>query len=230
MQFITEVLATSIVSTAILAVLGYFMRATIGELLTGRVRQRYAKDLEQHKSSLKTEGEITLERLKSELQADAAISQIRHSTQYEKAAGVIVGVHGRMDDAFNAVAAYTSILETPSMGTKAARREKVNESIIELRDYYRKNRIYLPTALAKRIKQLEEQLFDAADQFSMNVEHREPNEDRATKAWTAAYHKMKDEVKPMLETLEQHFRNMLGINQMFADIQDGEPCDEPKSR
>ncbi len=230
MQFITEVLATSIVSTALLAVLGYFTRATIGEWLTGRVRQIYAKDLEHHKSSLKTEGEITLERLKSELQADAAISQIRHSTQYEKAAQVIVGIHGKLDDAFNAVAAYTSILETPSMGTKVERREKVNESILELRDFYRRNRIYLPSALAPRIKELEERLFDAANQFSMNVEHRDPHEDQATRAWTETYNKMKDEVKPMLETLEQHFRNMLGINQMFADIQDGEPSDEPKSR
>jgi hypothetical protein len=230
MPSLIELLATSLVSTALLAGLGYFMRATIGEWLTGRVRQSYAKALEDHKASLKIEGDITLERLKAALQADAAISHVRYSTQYEKAAEVLVGIHGKLDDAFEAVAAYTSIIETNSMGTKAERREKVNDAIVELRNYYRKNRIYLPSVLAERIKELTKSLFDAANHFSIRVEHRDPHEDQTFDAWNRTYNKMKDDVKPMLETMERHFRAMLGIDQMFAKAGDGEPSVRADSR
>lgn len=223
MEFLKELLATSIASTALLAGLGYFMRATIGEWLTGRVRQVYAKELEDHKASLKTDGAITLERLKSQLQADAAILQIRHSTQYEKAAAVLVGIHGKLDDVFNAVAEYTSVVENDSMGSKAERRAKVNDRLSELREYYRRNRIYLPSPLSQRTKRLAEQLFDTANMFSSRVEHRDPHDDNTLIAWNQTYSTMVNEVKPMLEALEFHFRSMLGIDQMFADAKDGEP-------
>ncbi|EAQ80606.1 hypothetical protein [Blastopirellula marina] len=232
MEFLLVILASTTCVTAILAAIGYIFRATLGEWLIGSIRQMYAKELESHKSDLRTEsettlahlksslqtdGEIALERLKAALGADAAIAQIRFSTQYEKAAEAIVKTHHSLDAAFNAVAAYTAILETPSMGSKEERRNAVNDTIMELRSVYRERRIYLPTALAKRVKNVEKQLFDTANSFSMKVEHGR-SEVESTKEWTATYNRMKDEILPIMESLENLFRDMLGINQMFADV------------
>jgi hypothetical protein len=223
---IIDILATSIVSTALIAALAYFLRATIGEWLIGNVRQRYARELEEHKASLKISGEIALERLKAQLHAEAAIANIRYSTQYEKAAEVLVGLHKSLNDVFNAVAAYTAVVETPQMGTKKHRRDEFNRKINEFRDYFRENKIFLPRALASKAKEVESELFETAQRFATGVESPEEGTDK-TREWAATYSQLTEHVRPLFDSLEEQFRRMLGINEMFSGA-DAEQSGEPK--
>jgi len=226
MQFISEVLASALLSTVLLAALGYVLRSTIGEWMIGAVRQKFAKELEEHKANVKSVADVRLERMKAELQIEAARQQTRFSEQHTKVAEAVVGVHAKIDDAFNAVADYTKVFEPAGGATKADRRETVNETINELRQFYYRNRIYLPTSLAERVKDLHEQLFDAASTFSMKVEHGR-DEDDSIKTWTNTFNRLKNDILPLLRDLEDDFRRMLGIEDMVPTPKVAEQRDEP---
>lgn len=214
-EFAGEILATSAVSAAILAALGYMLRSTLGEWFVGSVRQRYAVELEQHKSNLRAVADANLERLRADLQIEAERQNTRFSSQYEKVAEAIVGVHSRLDDAFEAIVSYTNIFERDGGPSKEERREAFNDSIMKLRQFQRLNRIYFPHSIDKRIKHLEDQMFEAANNFSLYVEHGD-DQDTSAKEWIAVYRRLENEIIPLLRDLEKQFRSMLGIEDLVV--------------
>lgn len=205
-------LSTAAISAALVAALAFLLRSWISESLKNAISHEYATKLESLKAQLQADNAIALERLKADLQIASAERQVRFSKLHEKAAQSVEEVHSLLSDLMIAVSRYTSALEEPSMGTREERRLTMARAMDSFDVYFRRHQIYLPNALAERIREFNKAIHGNTMAFMFKVEQgdeRYPDRD----TWFEVDHAVRDEIQPLLESLRAEFRRMLGVEE-----------------
>ena len=214
-EIIIAILSSATVSTALAAGLIWLSKTWVSERIKGAIQTEYQQKLEAHKAQLKAESDITLERLKSQLQVAAAERQVRYSRVFENTAETAATTYEKLLAFHDAVGRYTSAFEWADTPPKEERRKVVGERYQKLLDYFRPRRLYLPKETSQRINELHKKLHSVAMDFMFNVEkggderRRQKDPDRDT--WFEVDKFMSEEVPKLLELLEDHFRELLGI-------------------
>src|SRR5439155_4390755 len=214
-DLIISILSAATVSTLLTGALLWLTKSWISERLKNAIKHEYDEKLESHKAQLKAESDTTLERLKSQLQVAAAERQVRYSRVFERTAETAATTYQKLLAFHDAVGRYTSAFEWADTPPKEERRKIVGERYQEFLDYFRPRRLYLPKETSRRLNDLHNKLHSAAVDFMFNVEQggderrRRKDPDRDT--WIEVDKFMREEVPKLLELLEDHFRELLGI-------------------
>ena len=211
MELAVAILSSAFVSAALCASLVWLCRSWIGERLKGAIKSEYDLKLEAYKNQLSSESARDLESYKAQLQIAATTHQIKLSSLHEKIAETVAGVYERIVNLEDSVADYVKAFEPTGGPTKEERRKVLAGKLDDFRNFYRSSKIYLPKNTVPKVDELQKLLLDTAKDFQWMVEMPEArNEMGDIKAWGKACDTIEKAVPPVLESLEDEFRALLG--------------------
>jgi hypothetical protein len=193
-EFLITVISSVAVSSVFSGLLLWVTKLWISERLKNAIKSEYDQKLESHKSQLKAQNDIEVEKLKSSLNITAAEQGVMFSTLHRNRAEVIAETYALVRDAYNRVVEFSS-------HNTQENRERVEGSIKNLTDYYPKRRIFISYEVANKIDRLRVELsrivedINAAD-FDYDS--------------TSMYNRIYEDTSEALSNLEEDFRVLLG--------------------
>jgi hypothetical protein len=225
-EYVTTLLSSAAVTVVLTGTLFWLLKNWLSERLRTSIKHEYDVLLESHKAQLLTafnaenethkarlhaENAAATERLKAELSIAAAERQIRFARLHEKVADSVAEMYSRLSTFAISLERYTSVLETPTMGSKEERRLAMAEALREFDEYFRKHELYIPKELANRIKTFVEKLHGMAVEFMVGVEQGGDNRYADRDTWVKVDKELRGEARPLLEGLKDEFRGLLGV-------------------
>jgi hypothetical protein len=211
MEMLVSILSSAAVSAGLAAALIFLSKSWITERLKSAIKSEYDLKLENYKHKLAAESAREIESLKAQLQVVTSKHQIQFSSLHEKLAETVAGVYSRVVELKRSIANYVKIMESDSDGTKEDRRKVVGKCFQEFHDFYQPNKIYMPKRVIPKIDELEEMLFTTTNEFMWKVEIADKKRgDGDVAIWSKCAKDISESVPPVLESLEDEFRTLLG--------------------
>lgn len=207
----------SIVSAALTSgVLLWLTKTWLSERLRSSIQHEYSQELETFKARLKAESDVSLERLRADLQIASARRNIEYSRIHEKRLEVISEISGKIADLQQAAASYTSMFEWNDGPTKEERRKAFAEVFGDFNKYFRPRRLFLPSTLAEKIEDFRTGLYRISIDFMIHVEQglkHSTDPGRQTDKWMEASKYTSEEAPRLIVELEEEFRKILGMHE-----------------
>jgi len=202
-----EIIITSIGGSAVLfGALSYLAKSIISQLLT--------KDIENHKTKLKFESDLELEKFKSELEKTAFEHQTRFSKLHDKRAEIIAELYSRIVDLYNTVKIFVGMaLVDDGEEQKKKITKELWETVDHYRDYFQKHKIFLEVELCKKIEELDESMSAPVSKLMMHMKMSSQNDNYSPlfEAWEEAEEKIESLVSEIKNEIENEFRTLLGV-------------------
>ena len=173
-------------------------------------QRRIDQKLETHKAQLKAQGDIEIEKLKSELSIAAAQRQALFSNLHERRAEVITEVYAALKEALAAVSDYTKMLEPAGGASRDERRKAAVEAANAFAKMFDKKKIFIPESAAKKLDEINFELKQAFVQFVYGVDLNQDPRSQPTKKWLEISTKVEKLSKVAITELERDFRILLG--------------------
>lgn len=230
MNNIESVIASLVSSSVLTVAVLWGARLWLSERLKRSIEHEYATRLESHKATLKAEMDFkmaeyqaklesenaqSLERMRADLQIAAIQRQLQYKHLQEREAEAIAETYENLSDLMAKGAAYVSIVESQSMGSKAERRERLAAALAKFRERFRLHRLYLPRALADSVQSFKNEIFTRTHKFANRVE-RDNHDHDVTELWAETDEYMQEEAPALFDQLESEFRRRLGQEEPFA--------------
>ena len=148
-----------------------------------------------------------LEKVRSIMLRETTEHQIRFSHLHQKRAEVLATAYQQLLELHSSAAALTSVLETPDMGTKEQRGERLNAAYREVFSYIPLHMIYLPELTAKKTQNFMDLIRENVIKFNIfvAVERGDINYER----WTEAWKSISKDGTSLLNEIANDFRNLL---------------------
>jgi len=207
-EFLITIISYVAVSTILTGLLLWLTKSWISERLKNAIKNEYDEKLETHKSQLKAQTDIEVEKLKSSLSITASEQGVKFSTLHNDRAKVIADTYAFLKDVYLTMQDYVKIFEPVGDKPREERREIAVESHSKFRDYYTKKLIYLPKTTADKLENINNELVKTFSQFSFSVDFQKGAGD--SNKWVEVFEKMNGEIQDALKELEDEFRILLG--------------------
>lgn len=136
MDFIQQVLASSTISTILVAAIGWATKSMISERLKNAIKHEYDEKLATHKAELKAQSDVEIERLKSNLSISAIEHQIKFSNLHEKQAEIIAKTYALLKNFHGKLGDYVAIFEPVGVKPTEERRAIAAKAHEEFIDFY----------------------------------------------------------------------------------------------
>jgi hypothetical protein len=209
MTTLETVLAVFGGNAILIAVLGFFIKSLISQLL--------AKDFKLFETKLLQTAAVAAEELKHRLSLFAHERNVRFSRLHEKQSEVLEEIYAKLLDFEDASAALTlASNETPENLLEFALR-RAEDSGSELAHYIRKREIYLPAALSAQLHDLLNRVTTLLSNCSFNLLSKKLAGDgrpelfpETREEWTAVHQYLEHEAPEVRRALESDFRRRLG--------------------
>jgi hypothetical protein len=208
-EFLLEVITAAGVSAILTGLLLWLTKSWISERLKNAIKSEYDQKLETHKSQLKAQTDIEIEKLKSSLSIAAAERQVKFSKLHEDRASFIADAYAFLKDVYLTFQDYINIFEPAGDKPREERRKIALDAHSALREYYPRKIIYIPKATADKLEAIDMELVKTFNQFSYTVDFQKQETVDAVK-WGEIFEKMRNEMKQALNDLEGEFRKLLG--------------------
>ncbi|HEY8899697.1 MAG TPA: hypothetical protein VIM61_04745 [Chthoniobacterales bacterium] len=207
-MIIESIFASAVTSGALI----WLTKSWISERLKRSIQHEYDQKLESYKVTLKAESDVTLEKLRADLQIAAAKRNIEYSRIHEKRLDIISELAGKIDALHQAAAAYVSMFEWKDGDSKEDRRKFFADRLGEFNRFYRPRRLFIPPDLASKIESFSSGLYNISIEFMIHVEQaREHGGHEDIDRWTKASEYTSQEAPKLITELECEFRTLLGI-------------------
>jgi len=164
-------------------------------LLRGIVSQSFARDIQRYKSELEQQNFEHRERF---------------STIHQRRAEVIATLYGKIARTKAVAADLVGIFQQGGQPL-IEKKKKATDVYNDMSSYFYEKRLFLPRATAEKTEKLIMTIRDVLIEFDTaqmgNVEYK-PDQ---SGLWRQAYQRLRDEVPPILEELEDEFKDLLGF-------------------
>lgn len=191
----------------ILSELGIFAigATVVGWVAKDAIGQYFEKELQRYQADVDKE----LNRFQAELEKD----KLRFSELHNERAKITAELYERFVEFENDMKSLTTPLEYEGEPSKDEKIEQAAESGNEFINYYIKNKIYFPPEICDTVEELQGELKSVFDEFRIYQPYKNrrgsPEDlDKWTDAWETV---TEDEVQELKEDLEEHFRELLGV-------------------
>jgi len=205
---ISDYLPSIITSASITTAMVWLGRTWISERLKNSIKSEYDQKLETHKSKLKAQTEVEVEKLRSRLSIVAAERNIVFSKLHSDRADVIATTYALLKDVYETFQDYVKMFEPAGGKSKEERRLAATDAHLALREYYPKKVIYLPKSTVETIENINMELVKTFNEFFMTVDVGKSSD--TTNKWIEISTKMSGEMEMALTGLEDEFRKLLG--------------------
>ena len=208
-EFLLEVITAAGVSAILTGLLLWLTKSWISERLKNAIKSEYDQKLETHKSQLKAQTDVEIEKLKSSLSIAAAERHVKFSKLHEDRAKFIADAYALLKDVYLTFQDYIKIFEPAGDKPREERRKIALDAHSALREYYPRKIIYIPKDTADKLEAIDMELVKTFNEFSYTVDFQKQDTVDAMK-WYKIFEKMRDEMKQALNDLEDEFRKLLG--------------------
>lgn len=202
--------------------IGYIARGAITSYFN-KQEQDFQGEIDKEVQKFQTELDKELQRVQTELEKE----QIVFSGLHEQRAEIVSEFYAKMsefdEDMRDMVNPFIASGESP----REERIDEAAESGEEFRRYYREKKIYFPPHICETVENLLERYRNMFEEFSVFRIHddqdshyeRGENLDKWVENWQSL---TEDEIPELREELEDHFRDLLGVDTEFGDGLDRE--------
>jgi hypothetical protein len=207
-EFLITIITSAAVSSALAGLLLWLMKSWVSERLKNAIKNEYDQKLETHKSQLKAQSDIEIEKLRSNLSIAATEQNVKFSKLHNDRAEVIASTYSLLKEAFLTVEDFVKIGVPAGDKPIEERRQIAVDAHNEFRAYYPKKLIYLPKVTADKIEAINIELIKTFNEFDWNIARKQLTSD--TDKWLEIFKRMKGEILDTLQELEDQFRELLG--------------------
>jgi hypothetical protein len=208
-DFLLEMITVAGVSAVLTSLLIWLTKSWISERLKNAIKNEYDQKLETHKSQLKAQTDVEIEKLKSSLSIAAAERHVKFIKLHEDRAKFIADAYALLKDVYSTFQDYVKIFEPAGDKPRAERRQIALDAHLALRKYYPRKIIYIPKAIADKLESIDMELVKTFNEFSFTIDFQK-QETVDAKKWMEIFEKMRGEMKQALNDLEDEFRKLLG--------------------
>ena len=180
------------------------------EKIKGRIKSEYDEKLETHKAQLKAQGDLEIEKLRSELEIAAAQTQFRFSKLHETRAEVIAEVYASLREAIICLSEYTKQFEPVGGPSREERRNNAVAAVNAFTKIYLAKQIFIPESAAKKLDEINQELKVSFAQFAYGVDMMRSEDLDHLKKWNEVREKVEKLSNTALRELERDFRSLLG--------------------
>jgi hypothetical protein len=202
------ILISAVSSVSLSAAFVFLFKTWISERLKGAIQDEYNQKLETHKAQLKAESEISIERLKYQLQLTASEKNIKLTRVFEHQAEAIAETYSKLVAVISALEDYTAPMEFEGTPPKSARRIVVGDKMKAFLEYYKPRRIYFPKLTQLNLDAFYLKLHMATANFMFKVEAEHT---RVPDGWTESMDFMTKECVELTNALDSDFKKILGL-------------------
>lgn len=207
-----EIISTIGVSGIIIGAIAWLMKSVITQLLS--------KDIELFKANLQRDSQQEIMRLQSSLQLVQFEHQVRFSKLHERQAEIIAEIYSKLIDLHknisNFIKSYLSIDDNE-------KNEQINiiwAAVDKFFDYYDRHRIYLKNNTCSEIDELTSTLSKACSglvTYGKYARFIKAEADKIYDELNKAKVIMDDDVVKIKQSLEDSFRDILGVLEIDKD-------------
>jgi len=232
MSAFQEVLLACGGNATLLVVLAFLTRSLVQTWLAKDIKKfefqlqnAATSQLELLKFELKSQGDVSIEQLKSRLQQAATEHLVRFSKLHEKRAHVIEHVYQRLVELEKGYGKFVLVDGyEPDSSKQQDARNKINETMYDVALFIEKHRIYLPADVCASLKAFLDIMWHNAINVGVYGSVADPNPQTLQerhKAFKDAYGALQKEIPEARANLEHEFRKLLG--------EDSQPHGSPTS-
>ena len=207
-DFVITIISSAVVSSVLAGLLLWLTKSWISERLKNAIKNEYDEKLETHKSQLKAQTDVEIEKLKSRLSITAAEQGVKFSTLHKDRAEVIANTYALLKEVYLTMQDYVKIFEPAGDKPREERRQIAVDAHNAFRDYYPKKLIYLPTPVANKLEDINRELVRTFNEFVYTVDFQRGAGD--ANKWNEIFNRMNGEMQEALQELENEFRKLLG--------------------
>ena len=164
-------------------------------ILRGVISQGFARDIEKYKAELEQQNFEHRERF---------------STIHQRRAEVIANLYGKIARTKSVTADLVGIFQQGGQSL-LQKKEKASEVYNDMASYFYENRLFLPKTTAERAENLINTLKEILIEFDASQMGNDEYKPDPSGLWKQSYQKLRDEVPPILEELEEEFKEILGF-------------------
>ncbi len=164
-------------------------------ILRGVISQGFARDIEKYKAELEQQNFEHRERF---------------STIHQRRAEVIANLYGKIARTKSVTADLVGIFQQGGQSL-LQKKEKASEVYNDMASYFYENRLFLPKTTAERAENLINTLKEILIEFDTSQMGNDEYKPDPSGLWRQSYQKLRDEVPPILEELEEEFKEILGF-------------------
>ena len=149
-----EIYTALLVSILGTGLVNFIFRTWISERIKNAIKNEYDQKLETHKAILKSQSDVEIERLKSQLALVGIEHQIRFSKLHEMRATVVADTYEKLRDLHHRLSEYVQIFEPAGGKPKDQRRQIAYESHESFRSYFQTKLIFFPKSTADKLEKI----------------------------------------------------------------------------
>jgi len=198
----------------------------IGWLIRTIIVHWLDRDVAKYRSDLHSARDVEMERLRNDLRIRSIEHEIRFRSIHERQAEVLAETYSCLYKLNKAVASYIAILEHQGDPSKEEKLKVVSQMHDKFQSYFNPRKIFFPKTLGDRVMSVANKFAEIANIFTRGQQREQrgsyspPDE---PDHWQKAYDRMKDEVPPLLEQLEQGFQRLLGVTELCPNDSEQRP-------
>lgn len=200
-------LSVSILGTGLI---NFIFRTWISERIKNTIKSEYDQKLETHKAILKSQSDVEIERLKSQLALIGIEHQIKFSKLHEIRAEVVAETYEKLKDLHHKLGEYVQIFEPAGGKPKNERRQSAYESHETFRSYFQTKLIFFPKPTADKLEKINRDLVRAFNNFTFGVEMAPQTGGNPAEKWMEVFEAVTGEISDALIEIEAEFRELLG--------------------
>ena len=209
-DYVLHVLSSALFSSVLVGAGAWLIRSWVSERMKNAIRSEYDQKLETHKSQLKAQSDVAIERVRADLSIAAAERQIQFARLHEERAEVIAETYARLTELHRTLGNYVKIFEPAGDKPKEERRRAVQEAHEAFITYYPKKRIFLPESAVEKIDSINERSVSAFYSFFYEIEVTQQQGGQDATRWLEIFKQVREEIPVALKELEHEFRSLLG--------------------
>jgi hypothetical protein len=205
-----EIYIALLVSAFGTGLINWIFRTWISERIKNAIKSEYDQKLETHKALLRSQSDVEIEKLKSQLALVGIEHQIRFSKLHEMRAIVVADTYERLKDLHHRLSEYVQIFEPAGGKPKEERRELAYKSHESFRVYFQSKLIFFPKQTADKLEKINQDLVKAFNNFTIGVEMAPQMGGNQAEKWIEVFEVVTGEIKLALGEIEGEFRELLG--------------------
>jgi hypothetical protein len=208
-------MSNELISSLLVSIFGtgfanWVLRTWISERIKNSIKNEYEQKLETHKASLKSQSDVEIEKLRTNLSLVALEHQVKFSKLHEVRASVIAETYEKLKDLHFKLCEYVEIFEPIGGKPRSERREHAVAAHQVFRQYFQAKLIFFPQQTAGKIESINQELVRVFNNFSFEVDMAPQTGGNPAEKWILIFHKLNGEIGKALEEIEAEFRNLLG--------------------
>ncbi len=216
-DFILQIVTSSFAGFSTSAIIIGLTKQWVSERLKNAIKAEYDLKLETHKAQLKSQSDVEIEKLRSQLNLAALEHDIVFSKLHEKRGEAIAEIHAHLIKVNGCLSEYVKSVEFVGEKPREERYNDLADAHKLFFESFTAKVIFLPEQTARKLEVLNTAFVQTGNQFRLIVQN--PHNPNPHQMWNEIGERLAGPIKESMRDLETEFRRLLGDKSSPSEIQ-----------